>query len=129
MKVRSKKKLIYDADRLGVKEAIITISLVMIGRDDVEQIVKFKALDTIPPKEVMPLYYEFPIYSTEYSRTYDEYETGRQMLLSNKTYTETGLELEDKLLQDYLLYSLTVDPIYGAEGSDWEAYSDPIVSN
>lgn len=47
--------------------------------------------------------------------------------MSQKDYSETGSELDDKLLQDVLLYSLMNDPNYESEGTDWKAYTDPII--
>ena len=46
--------------------------------------------------------------------------------MSLKTYTETGSELEDALLQDALLYSLMMDPIYESLGTDWVKYNEPV---
>jgi hypothetical protein len=38
----------------------------------------------------------------------------------------TGSDLEDKLLQDVLLYSCMTDTVYSSGYEDWVAYSDPI---
>jgi hypothetical protein len=37
----------------------------------------------------------------------------------------TGSDLEDKLLQDVLLYSCMTDTVYSSGYEDWVAYSDP----
>jgi hypothetical protein len=41
-------------------------------------------------------------------------------------YGLTGSDLEDKLLQDVLLYSCMTDTVYSSGYEDWVAYSDPI---
>jgi hypothetical protein len=38
----------------------------------------------------------------------------------------TGSDLEDKLLQDVLLYSCMTDTVYSSGYEDWVAYSDPM---
>jgi hypothetical protein len=133
MKVRSKKQLPYTAGRSGVKKAIIEIELIIIRRDTVKKTITMQATDyRIEPDNPMGIHRhilymdEFNTRSKEYELAYDEYEAQKQGLISMKTYTETGLELEDKLLQDGLLYSLQNDPIWSSEGTDWEAYTDPV---
>jgi hypothetical protein len=134
MKVRSKKQLPYTSGRSGIKYAIIEIELLIIRRDTVKKTITMQATDyRIEPDNPMGitrhiLYMdEFNTRSKEYEIPYAEYEYQKAALLTMKTYTETGLELEDKLLQDGLLYSLQTDPIWESEGTDWVAYTDPVI--
>jgi hypothetical protein len=134
MKVRSKIELPYAAGRSGIKKAIIEIDLSVVRRDPVNKTIVMQAMDfRIEPGNPMgitrhPLYMdEFNTRSKEYEIPYAEYEAQKEGLLSLKKYEETGLELEDKLLQDGLLYSLLMDPIWESEGTDWVAYSDPVI--
>lgn len=131
MKVRSTIELPYDADRLGVKRSIIEIDLIIDNKDDKNKMYYFKAIDYrfYTDEEKLVMYQPIPntvqIFSKSYSRTYAEYDAQKEYLLSLKTYTETGSELEDALLQDALLYSLMTDPIYESLGTDWVKYNEP----
>jgi hypothetical protein len=133
MKVRSIIELPYDADRLGIKRSIIEIDLVIESKDDRLKVYYFKAVDYrfYTDEEKLVMYQPIPdtvqIFSKSYSRTYTEYDAQKDYLLSLKTYTETGSELEDALLQDALLYSLMTDPIYESLGTDWVKYNEPVV--
>lgn len=131
MKVVSKKKLVYNADRDGIKEEFIQIDLIILKRDDVSKKITLQATDSIILNKGLTYNnieddrdYQLESYlrinTKTYEKTYKEYDTQRAYLLSQDNSGLTGLELEDKLLQDALLYSLEVDPIYGATGSDWD---------
>jgi hypothetical protein len=52
-----------------------------------------------------------------------EEEIGRKTTLK---VTRILIDLEDKLLQDVLLYSCMTDTVYSSGYEDWVAYSDPI---
>jgi hypothetical protein len=133
MKVRSIIELPYNVDRLGIKRSIIEIDLFIESKDDKNKIYYFKAIDYrfYTDEEKLVMYQPIPdtvqISSKIYSRTYTEYDAQKEYLLSLKTYTETGSDLEDALVQDALLYSLMIDPIYESLGTDWVKYSDPVV--
>lgn len=126
MKVISKKELIYDADRLGVKKAIIQIDLTVEKRDDFNKMIRLKSIDSILINHTRAIEIggDFQSYvvinENIYEKSYDEYEAQRNYLLSLDQSGLTGLELEDKLLQDALMLSLQNDPIYEAAGYDWE---------
>ena len=133
MKVISTKELVYDANREGIKQGFIEIELLIESRDDINKTVKLKAIDRIilhkgevveddnyPEMNGRSLESSVIINQKYYDKTYAEYDTQRAYLLSQDTSGLTGLELDDKLLQDALLYSLEIDPIYSAVGSDWE---------
>ncbi len=134
MKVRSTIELPYDADRLGIKRSIIEIDLFIENKNDILKKYYFKAIDyrfynedevinlSIIRDQIIPD--KVQIFSKSYSRTYAEYDAQKEYLLSLKTYTETGSELEDALLQDALLYSLISDPIYESLGTDWVKYNE-----
>lgn len=133
MKVRSTIELPYDADRHGIKRSIIEIDLIIDNKDDKLKVYYFKAIDyrfyTDVEKLIMyqPIPNTVQIFSKSYSRTYAEYDAQKEYLLSLKTYTETGSELEDALLQDALLYSLMTDPIYESTVAEWVKYNEPVV--
>jgi hypothetical protein len=132
MKVRSIIELPYDADRLGIKRSIIEIDLFIEKKDDILKMYYFNAIDYrfYTDEEKLVMYQPIPdkcqIFSKSYSRTYAEYDAQKEYILTLKTYTETGSELEDALLQDALLYSLMTDPIYESLGTDWVKYNEQI---
>jgi hypothetical protein len=61
-----------------------------------------------------------------YIKSYAEYDAQRDFLLSIDTSGLTGSLLEDKLLQDALLYSANNDTVYSSSYGDWIPYSEPI---
>jgi hypothetical protein len=61
-----------------------------------------------------------------YIKSYEEYDYQRAYFLFMDTSGLTGSDLEDKLLQDVLLYSCMTDTVYSSGYEDWVAYSDPI---
>jgi hypothetical protein len=134
MKVRSNIKLPYDSDRSGIHTAIIEIDFVITIKDPVSQTYTLVAKDyTINDERYITTgnSYLNPggrilIDTKTYIKSYAEYDAQRDFLLSIDTSGLTGSLLEDKLLQDALLYSANNDTVYSSSYGDWVAYSEPI---
>lgn len=101
--------------------------MTFVRKDEVRKVYTLQAVDyRIDPED--NLYNgRFIICNKSYEIPYLKYYTQKARLMSQKDYSETGSELDDKLLQDVLLYSLMNDPNYESEGTDWKAYTDPII--
>lgn len=128
MKVRSNIVLPYRANRLGVQKAIIEIDFRIANKDDVRKEYNLISTDYAIDAVLDPT---FPdgrrmIAAVSYIKSYQEYDDQRAALLATDTSGLTGSDLEDKLLQDALYYSLQSDPVYSSVGSNWIRYSDPL---
>jgi hypothetical protein len=128
MKVRSNIPLPYKADRLGIRRAIIEVDFRITNKDDIRKEYHLTATDYAIDAVLDPMYPDGRrvIETKSYVKSYQEYDAQKAYLLSIDTSGLTGSELEDKLLQDALYYSLQSDPIYESVGSNWERYSDPL---
>jgi hypothetical protein len=134
MKVRSNIKLPYDSDRSGIHTAIIEIDLVITSKDPLSQTYALIAKDytinderyVTPGNSYLNPGGRTLIDTKYYFKTYAEYDAERDFLLSIDTSGLTGSLLEDKLLQDALLYSANNDTVYSSSYGDWVAYSEPI---
>lgn len=60
------------------------------------------------------------VQSKEYIKTYLEYDTQKEQLEVYYPTELTGSEKDDWLLQSGLLYNLSLEPIYGLTGAQWE---------
>jgi hypothetical protein len=130
MKIRSNIELPYDANRGGIKRAIIEIDLRITNKDDVSKIYTLLATDyaiDLSLDQRMYIQGRMMIFNKEYTKTYDEYDSQREYLLSIDTSGLDGSVLDDKLLQDALLYSAMTDCVYESTSDDWVVYSDPII--
>jgi hypothetical protein len=139
MKVRSTIPLPFSADRAGVHLAIIEIDFQITQRNDIDKSYSLVAIDytindhiTIAIRNSMPesmrlQYIDSPgrrDWKKNYIKSYEEYDYQRAYFMD--TSGLTGSDLEDKLLQDVLLYSCMTDTVYSSGYEDWVAYSDPI---
>jgi hypothetical protein len=129
MKVRSIIPLPHKATRLGVERSIIEVDFKQTFKDNVLKEYHFMATDCTIDDPIQPAYPDGRkvIASATYIKSYAEYDAQRAYLLSIDGSGLIGSELEDKLLQDALFYSLQADPIYESVGSDWVRYFDPIL--
>jgi len=137
MKIRSTKTLPYDADRLGVKMGIIEIDLSITNKDDIRKTYTLKAVDhVILPDTNTTVFNKSGMYGISnkiyiaekiYIKSYDEYDAQKEYLKTLDASGLTGSELDDKLLQDALLYSAMTDTIYESTYTDWEIYNEPII--
>jgi hypothetical protein len=143
MKVRSNIPLPFNADRMGIHTAIIEIDFRIESRNDIDKTYGLVAIDyTINDHITTSMYSNMPvemrpiggmygggrreIARKQYVKSYAEYDAQREYLLSMDDSGLTGSALEDKLLQDALLYSCITDTIYSSGYEDWVAYVDPI---
>jgi hypothetical protein len=78
--------------------------------------------------ESMRLQYIIALEEERKKRNYiKSYEDDQRRLLSFLVdSSDLQDDLEDKLLQDVLLYSCMTDTVYSSGYEDWVAYSDPI---
>lgn len=140
MKIRSTKDLPYAADRSGIKRGIIEIDLTITNKDDVNKIYTLKAVDYLilpegsvtvtpypPMMGMMSMVGKQFIFEKTYLKTYAEYDAQREYLKTLDASGLVGSELDDKLLQDALLYSAMTDTVYESTHEDWEAYTEPII--
>jgi hypothetical protein len=133
MKVRSNILLPFTADRAGIHYAIIEIDFRITNRNSVTKMYTLIASDfTINDALVTALNPElYPqgrrqIASKVYEKSYAEFDMHRSYFLYMDESGLTGSDLEDKLLQDVLLYNAMTDTIYSSGYEDWDRYSDPV---
>ncbi len=123
MKTTSTRKVILCQDREGVVEEYIQIQIHIEKKDDIAKNYVIKTQDFIIREDgglesVKNRYGQNQ--EKYYYKTYEEYDTQKEQLLQAYPSDLTGSELDDYLLLMALKYNLTIEPIYGLNGEDWE---------
>lgn len=122
MKVISKTKTILVNDREGKLEEFIQIEINQTYRDPERKEYTFETIDSLifEPKtenESAQVHKnrhgEAQIKS--YTKSYEEYDSQKELLLKAYPSELIGSELDDYLLLCALMYNLQIDPIYGVE--------------
>lgn len=135
MKVRSTKKLTYQAGREGTKTAIIEIESKEIARDTVNKTISINATDYAIMDETTsststPMYPamngKMHIASETKTMSYDEYDAKVDIFKALDTSELVGSELEDAIQQTILLDTVSKGKLYSSAVADWVKYSDPI---
>lgn len=122
MKVISTQKVILINDREGLLEEYIQIDITQTGKDDVLKVYSFQTVDSLilnkgeenESTQVFKNRHGSPQVKY-YTKTYEEYDTQKEILKQLYPSELTGSELDDYLLLCGLLYNLSTDPIYGVE--------------
>jgi hypothetical protein len=123
MKVQSKQKITLINDREGVLKEKIQIEIFIEKKDDISKTYLIKTADNIVYEDGGTIPYNNRSgrpQEKRYIKTYEEYDQEKEFLKQTYPSELTGSELDDYLLQMGLMYNLSIDPIYGLEGDDWE---------
>jgi len=128
MKVRSTVDVLIKRDRTGILEGKIEIEIVQTHKDDANKLYSFQTSDKliVIDSEGNETYHPILGISTNsqsktYTKSYADYDTQKAQLAQMFPTELTGSEAEDYWLQMGLLYNLTIDPIYGLTGDQWQA--------
>lgn len=122
MKAISKTKAILVNDREGKLEEFIQIEIKQTNRNAETKEYTFETTDSL----VLNKGTEFESYQIHknrhgqeqiksYTKSYEEYDAQKEMLLKAYPSELIGSELDDYLLLCALLYNLQIDPIYDVE--------------
>lgn len=124
MKIKSTIELNYSAGREGIKKGIVELTLTVNKNTD-SKIININIVDSIVGEvntdNVSPIPMTNRVYVFQSSDSYS-YKDFDDMLLTIKgqgTYKQTGSELEDVLLQEYLLSKASTGKWYGSVPENW----------
>lgn len=122
MKVRSKIEVLIQKDRTSELKGMIEIEIKQTKKDDANQTYTFETRDWVVNGITRTPILQLGNKSQQkiYTKTYAEYDGQKEQLSLAYPSVLTGSALDDYLLQMGLLYNLSIDPIYGLTGNDWE---------
>lgn len=122
MKAISTQKVLLINDREGLLEEFIQIDITIDKKDDVAKTYTFKTVDSLvlnkgEENEATQVFKNRHGIEQikHYTKSYEEYDTQKEMLSQAFPSDLKGSELDDYLLLCGLLYNLQTDPIYGVE--------------
>lgn len=136
MRVRSTKKLAYQAGREGTKTAIIEIEERFVNKDEANKTITFSTTDyaivdettgTTPTATYSSMNGKIYINSETKVLSYTEYDTRKATFVASDTSELTGLELEDAIQQAMLLDTVSKGKFYSSAIADWAVYVDPTI--
>lgn len=119
MKIVSNIEIPYSAGRLGIKKGIVELNI-DVYKNTENKTVTLNVRDNIKTDGVEGgIGISQHLYNSSVSLSYVEFEDLLLGIKSKKTYTETGLLLEDILVQDYLLEQAVSEKWYNTVLENW----------
>lgn len=119
MKIVSNIEIPYSAGRLGIKKGIVELNI-DVYKNTENKTVTLNIRDNIKTDGVEGgIGISQHLYNSSVSLSYVEFEDLLLGIKSKKTYTETGLLLEDILVQDYLLEQAVSEKWYDTVLENW----------
>jgi hypothetical protein len=120
MKAISTQKVLLINDREGLLEEFIQIDITIDKKDDVAKTYTFKTVDSLVLNKGLENE-STQVFKNRhgveqikfYTKTYEEYDTQKELLKQAYPSELVGSELDDYLLLCGLLYNLEIDPVYG----------------
>jgi len=123
MKIRSNKALSFSAGREGIKSSVIEISI-SVNKNTEAKTVNLSINDseviddTVTSTVPMPMTRR-GINNSYESHSYEEFQVILETIKAAGTYTQTGYELEDILIQEYLYQKVTTEKWYNSLPANW----------
>lgn len=122
MKAISKTKVVLVNDREGKLEEFLQIEIRQTDKDAEKKEYTFQTIDSLvfnPNTENESIQIHKNRHGEAqiktYTKSYDEYDAQKELLLQAYPSDLKGSELDDYLLLCALMYNLQIDPIYGVE--------------